>query len=206
MKSIQFTKLFALLFTVAFAFSSCEEDEAMRGPKKSSTPAIDNIAESKGAPAPSNSTLLDIASNADIDGDGELDFTILAAALAAADETVLATLSDSDQYTVFAPTDEAFVKLLGKLDVTAEQLLANTDLLTTVLLYHVAEGRRATNSVVPKNKARTIETLLEGVTFEVNNTPGIDAVGSTANFVATDISASNGIIHVIDEVLLPIEL
>lgn len=82
-----------------------------------------------------------------------------------------------------------------------------------VVSYHVTEGRRGSNSVVPKNRDRVIETLLEGATFSVTNAPMIEAVGNTANFVADDddvplidISASNGIIHVIDAVILPIDL
>lgn len=60
------------------------------------------------------------------------------------------------------------------------------------------------NSVVPKQKPRVIETLL-GETFAVNKDLSIDAVGNTANITAADISASNGIIHLIDAVILPIE-
>ncbi|MDX1629375.1 MAG: fasciclin domain-containing protein [Fulvivirga sp.] len=78
------------------------------------------------------------------------------------------------------------------------------ELVLDVLFYHVTEGRRGSNSVVPKKNSRTIETLL-GATFEVNNDGSIDAVGNTANIVVADVSASNGIIHVIDAVILPIE-
>jgi len=72
-----------------------------------------------------------------------------------------------------------------------------------VLLYHVVEGRRAANSVVPKKNNKNISTLL-GVDFTVSPQAQITAVGNTANIVAADISASNGIIHVIDTVILPI--
>ncbi len=73
-----------------------------------------------------------------------------------------------------------------------------------MLLYHVAEGRRAANSVVPRVGERSITTLL-GVTFTVNNEAVItDIFGQEASIVAPNISASNGIIHVIDTVILPI--
>jgi len=109
-----------------------------------------------------------------------------------------------DQYTVFAPTDDAFIALytslgVGKIsDLPAESVL-------DILLYHVAEGRRASNSVVPKMNVRTIETLFDE-SFTVNTDRSINAVGNTANITSADISASNGIIHVIDAVLLPVDL
>jgi uncharacterized surface protein with fasciclin (FAS1) repeats len=122
------------------------------------------------------------------------------------------------QYTVFAPTDQAFVDLVtavaGLLDpdilandgpFAAIDALLGEGTVSNVLLYHVAEGRRAANSVVPPRGTRTITTLL-GATFTVGTDLGITAVGNTANIVDANISASNGIIHVIDAVILPIDL
>jgi len=68
----------------------------------------------------------------------------------------------------------------------------------------VAEGRRAANSVVPPNGSRTITTLL-GETFSVDTEANITAIGNTATITGPNQSASNGIIHIIDTVLLPIE-
>jgi uncharacterized surface protein with fasciclin (FAS1) repeats len=110
-----------------------------------------------------------------------------------------------DQFTVFAPTDDAFKKLYATLKVGGiSEVDPNTVL--AVLQYHVTGGRRAANSVVPKQGVKTIETLLTGATFSVNNMGMITAVGNTANIVAADVSASNGIIHVLDNVILPIKL
>lgn len=109
-----------------------------------------------------------------------------------------------DQYTVFAPTDDAFWALytdlgVGKIsDLPAESVL-------DILLYHVTDGRRASNSVVPKMNVRNIETLLDE-SFTVNIDRSINAIGNTAAITSADISASNGIIHVIDAVLLPVDL
>jgi uncharacterized surface protein with fasciclin (FAS1) repeats len=142
-------------------------------------------------------------------------FTLLLAALEYTGLTGVFT--GGEQYTVFAPTDQAFVDLVTALapslnaDVLANDgpFAAIDDLLgagtvANVLLYHVAEGRRAANSVVPPRGSRTITTLL-GATFSVGSDLVITAIGNTANIVNANISASNGIIHVIDAVILPIE-
>lgn len=143
-------------------------------------------------------------------------FTQLVAALSYVDaelETGLVDLflNGTDQYTVFAPTDAAFTALystlteagIGEIDEITD---LPASLVLNVLLYHVTEGRRAANSVVPKNGVRTIETLLEGATFSVNTMAEIQAVGNMAQIVMPNISANNGIIHVIDTVILPISL
>ena len=136
------------------------------------------------------------------------DFNELVAALSYVDQElntglVALFLNGTDQYTVFAPTDAAFENLYSALQVDGITDL-DAELVLDVLLYHVTEGRRAANSVVPKNNSRDIETLL-GVSFAVNIDGSIDAVGNSAKIIAADISASNGIIHVIDAVILPIE-
>ncbi|UJH92159.1 fasciclin domain-containing protein [Antarcticibacterium sp. 1MA-6-2] len=114
-------------------------------------------------------------------------------------------LNGKDQYTVFAPTDEAFMNLYEALGPEVDEITdLPAELVLSVLQYHVTEGRRASNSVVPKRNMRTIETLLEGTTFKVAPDLQITAIGNTGNIVAADISASNGIIHIIDTVLLPI--
>ena len=138
----------------------------------------------------------------------EAGFNELVSAIVYVDEELNAGLLElflngRDQYTVFAPTDEAFFDLydaLGIQDITA--LPATTVL--EVLKYHVTEGRRGSNSVVPKRGVRTIETL-QGETFTVDTEAMITAVGSTAQITTADIPASNGFIHVIDGVLLYFE-
>lgn len=208
MRTFQFTKLFALLFAFSFVFTACEEDESMRGPKNLPDAAVENMGkpmdmEKKGAPAPGDENIVTIASTTE-------GFEILTAAVIKAG--LAGVLSNEDEnYTVFAPTNDAF-EALG----FTEEIIQNLDpeddaetieLLTNVLLYHVTEGRRAAVSVVPPVMPRTIETLLEDATFDVNSDKTISAVGNDGtNIITADISASNGIIHVIDAVLLPIEL
>lgn len=154
----------------------------------------------KGAPKKGMESIAGIAINAG--------FSELVGALMYVDSELNAGLVDlflngTDQYTVFAPTNEAFEGLYSALDIDAITDLP-ADLVLNVLLYHVTEGRRGANSVVPAKKMRSIETLL-GVKFLVDTNGMIHAVGNSAGIVAADISASNGIIHVIDAVILPIE-
>lgn len=155
----------------------------------------------KGAPAPGDVSIAEIAIGAN--------FTELVGALSYVDAKLDAGLIDlflngTDQYTVFAPNNEAFKGLYGALGIDGITDLS-AELVLDVLLYHVAEGRRAANSVVPPVRDRTISTLL-GSSFTVNSDGVItDIAGQTVNIVAADISASNGIIHVIDTVLLPLE-
>ena len=154
------------------------------------------------APAPGDQSIAAIAIDAG--------FTELVAALAYVDAELGAGLVDlflfgTDQFTVFAPTNEAFEALYGVLGIDEISELDDPELVLDVLLYHVAEGRRAANSVVPPVRPRVITTLL-GATFTVDCSGVIsDIYGQEANIVAANISASNGIIHVIDTVILPFE-
>ncbi|WMI65100.1 fasciclin domain-containing protein [Aestuariibaculum sp. YM273] len=139
----------------------------------------------------------------------DAEFTQLVAALMYVDEQLDAGLvnlflNGNDQFTVFAPTDEAFSALYAALEIDGITDL-DAELVLSVLQYHVTTGRRASNSVVPKNGMRTIETLLPDATFDVYPDLSIMAIGNSANIMFADISASNGIIHVIDTVILPIE-
>jgi transforming growth factor-beta-induced protein len=127
------------------------------------------------------------------------EFSILLAALDAADPSIVAALGGNGQYTVFAPTDLAFASLLSELNVSAADLLANKALLNRVLTYHVARGERLAADVLDSSRIRTLNG---GFVFQSGGVL-TDANGRTANFVATDIPASNGVIHVIDRVILP---
>ena len=127
------------------------------------------------------------------------DFSILVDAVVAAD--LAGALSGPGPFTVFAPTNAAFAALLNELGVTKDELLANKALLTSVLKYHVVPGR-VLKADVPVGSA--IATLETGKTFTVDSSLAItDTAGRRANIVATDVFASNGVIHVIDRVILP---
>ncbi len=125
-------------------------------------------------------------------------FTVLVEAVVAAD--LAGTLSGTGPFTVFAPTDAAFVALLTELGVTKAQLLANKALLSKVLTYHVLPSRVLKADVPVGNAITTVQ----GETFTVDNTLAItDRRGRKAAITGTDVLASNGVIHVIDKVILP---
>lgn len=122
-------------------------------------------------------------------------FETLAAALKAAD--LVGTLQGEGPFTVFAPTDEAFAKLPAG---TVENLLKpeNRAQLIAVLTYHVVPGKVMASDVVKLEKATTVQG--SDVQIKVKD-GGVKVDG--ANVVKTDIACSNGVIHVIDAVILP---
>jgi uncharacterized surface protein with fasciclin (FAS1) repeats len=139
---------------------------------------------------PVNDNIVTVATNA-----GSFK-TLLAAAQAAG---LAEALAGKGPLTVFAPTDEAFAKLPAG---TVESLLKpeNKAKLVAILKYHVVSGRVFSEQAVAAQKAET----LQGDTVKISVTGGKAKVND-ANLVATDINASNGVIHVIDSVILPPE-
>jgi uncharacterized surface protein with fasciclin (FAS1) repeats len=195
-------KAFLLIATLSIGIISCDNQETQGSdvvnPYNISTGQ--SLKSAKRDPKPGSTPIATIAIN-----EG---FNELVKALKFVDTELDAGLvnlflNGKDQYTVFAPTDQAFQKLYTALKVTEIKDLPAT-LVLDVLKYHVVEGRRAANSVVPQNGSRQITTLL-GSNFSVDTNGMITTVGNTANITWANISASNGIIHVVDAVLLPIK-
>ena len=120
-------------------------------------------------------------------------FNTLAKALTAAG--LVETLKGKGPFTVFAPTDEAFAKLPAG---TIEKLLADKKALTEVLTYHVVAGRVTAADVSKLSSAKTVQ----GQDVSVRVTGGKVTIND-ANVVKADVAASNGVIHVIDKVILP---
>ena len=128
------------------------------------------------------------------------DFSILVEAVVAAD--LVSTLQGAGPFTVFAPTNAAFAAALSELDVSKDDLFANTELLTQILTYHVVPAR-VLKAEVPLN---TNITTVEGTAFQVNSSLQIvDVANRLPNIVTTDVLTSNGVIHVIDRVILPFD-
>ena len=125
------------------------------------------------------------------------DFTLLAAALSAAG--LVDTIATGGPFTVFAPTDDAITTALEALGLTIEEFVANTELLTSVLTYHVVEGTVLAAQVVEMTNA----TTLQGSDIAISIVDGGVVLNGTINVTATDIKANNGVIHVIDGVLIP---
>ena len=121
-------------------------------------------------------------------------FNTLAAALTAAD--LITTLKGEGPFTVFAPSDEAFAKIPA---ADLEALLADKDALTKVLTYHVVAGNVPASEVTGMTEATTVQ----GGTIAIAVVDGKVMLNGSTTVTATDISASNGVIHVIDTVLMP---
>ena len=120
-------------------------------------------------------------------------FNTLAAALKATD--LIGTLKGAGPFTVFAPTDEAFAKLpKGTLDA----LMKDPVKLKGILLYHVVSGRVMASDVEKLKSAKS----MQGSSISITAAGG-KVMADNANVVKTDIMASNGVIHVIDTVILP---
>ena len=135
------------------------------------------------------------------------EFTILLAALDTAG-LVDALSNPDDELTVFAPTDAAFAEALEVLGISAEELLASDDL-AGILTYHVVEGAFDAATVIAEVPIEALPTLNPAATLSVSVidgsvviNDGADPLGG-ATVVQADVIASNGIIHVIDTVLLP---
>ncbi|MDX1698878.1 MAG: fasciclin domain-containing protein, partial [Thiohalobacterales bacterium] len=154
-------------------------------PGYESKAADDQGYEESSTPAAARQDIVSIAS-------GSADFETLVTAVKAAG--LADTLTREGPFTVFAPTDEAFAKL------PVEQLaalLADKEALTEVLKYHVVPGTVSSSAVAKLGSARTVQ----GGSLIIDTSDGVRING--ANVVKADIEASNGVIHVIDTVILP---
>ncbi len=124
-------------------------------------------------------------------------FTTLVAAVQAAD--LVDALSGEGPFTVFAPTDDAFAAALAALGIEPAALLADTETLTDILLYHVVSGQAMAADVVGLSAV----TTLQGSDITISVRDGNVYLNETIQVIITDIEAANGVIHVIDGVLLP---
>ena len=136
----------------------------------------------------------EITTNEDIVAIASKDCKTLAAAVTAAD--LVETLNGEGPFTVFAPTDEAFEEIQSDVDELLQP--QNKAKLAKILTYHVVSGE-----LMAEDLENGLElTTLEGSTLKVKVKDGVVTIGD-AKVTTADIEASNGIIHVIDKVLLP---
>ncbi|MCY4109591.1 MAG: fasciclin domain-containing protein, partial [Chloroflexi bacterium] len=177
----------ALALVTALVAAACDNEEAVVTASPTPTPVPQAPVETTSAPEPvAQADIVDIAV-----GDGR--FGTLVAALEAAG--LVGTLQGEGPFTVFAPTDEAFAKLP---EGTVESLLGDIPALTDILLYHVVAGAVSSEQVVTLDSAETVQ----GESLAISVDGGTVSIGEATVLIA-DIEASNGVIHVIDTVLIP---
>lgn len=148
-------------------------------------PAVAGSAKADSKMAPASNTIVDVAV-----ANGS--FTTLVTALKATG--LDAALAGPGPFTVFAPTDAAFAKLPAG---TLESLLANPAKLAEILKYHVVAGKVTAADVAGLTSAKT----LEGSNLSIDTSNGVKV--NSATVTTPDVMASNGVIHVIDTVLIP---
>lgn len=131
---------------------------------------------------------------------GTEDLSTLVAAVQAAD--LVATLQGEGPFTVFAPTNAAFNALpAGTLDSLLEP--ANKEQLSGILTYHVVAGNITSDQLTDGQKVETVNGETLTVKIQDGTVMIMDAAGGTANVTSADVKASNGVVHIIDSVLLP---
>ena len=202
---ITYTQLKKLLVPAVAAAALAFGTSALAGPRDGKVVP--------GKPGPDNIVEIAMAVNGAL---GEFDY-LLGAVNCLTDEEgnnpVVALLTGSDKYTLFAPVDSAFETLQGALGITEpspELTCAVDDIfgegtLFAVLAYHVTDGRRFSNSVFNRNANKEIEMLAGGY---ITTTPALSIIDGVPQVIGLvpplfNINASNGVIHVIDTVMLP---
>ena len=186
-------KLGAVTIVAALAVAACgSDDEATSEVTDTTEQATEATEPTTEASAEESETIVDIAV-------ANEDFTTLVTAVTEAE--LAETLSGDGPFTVFAPTNEAFDALPeGTLDTLLEDPTGD---LASILTYHVVPSAAMSTDLADGMEVETVngETLTIGVSDE--GVTVTDATGNTVNVVPADIEASNGVIHVIDGVLLP---
>jgi uncharacterized surface protein with fasciclin (FAS1) repeats len=167
-----------------------------------------NILLMSGIAAVSASTLLTACGgNSDINKDlfelvrSNTDLSVLGDAIVAAD--LVATFQANTSYTLFAPNNAAFVAALAELGMTKDQLFANKPLLAAVLTYHLLPGKISFGDILLNTPLKTVQ----GATLTVENLGGVltitDSRSRTSRIIQGNLDARNGIVHIVDKVLLP---
>lgn len=185
-------KIAALALAFGLTAAACGSDdaeEAIEAPAET-TAVVDEAMEEEEAMDELPATVVDIAASSD-------DFSTLVAAVTAAD--LAGTLSEPGPYTVFAPTNAAFEQALADLGLTADELLASPDL-SGILTYHVLAGKIMAADAIAADGTE-IEAV-NGDTLAVSVVDGAVMVDG-ATVTTADLEAQNGVVHVIDAVILP---
>lgn len=189
--NIKSTKLAVLLLAFGLIAAACGSDTEDAAEASTDTvEEADEAMEEEEAMADLPATVVDIATSND-------DFSTLVAALTEAE--LVETLQGDGPFTVFAPTNAAFNQALADLDLTAEELLASPDL-SGILTYHVIAGKIMAADAIAADGTE-IETV-NGDTVAVSVVDG-NVMIDDATVMIADLEAENGVVHVIDSVILP---
>ena len=181
-------KTLAAIVALSMTAAACGSDTTDTAAETTTTEAmVEDTMQEEAGPG----TIVEVAAGAG-------SFTTLVAAVEAAG--LVETLSGDGPFTVFAPTDDAFAAALADLGLTAEELLADTETLTAILTYHVVAGAVPAADVVTLD-GQSVATV-NGAEVEIS-VDGETVMVNEATVTAVDVEASNGVIHVIDSVLLP---
>ncbi|HSL88047.1 MAG TPA: fasciclin domain-containing protein [Ignavibacteriaceae bacterium] len=187
-----FFLIFLSISLVAFSFVGCSDSSTMN--PVSADNSVTNSLEKR----PGNGqTIVGIAAS-------DTNFTYLVAAVQFAG--LVDVLNGNRQFTVFAPVNQAFLDLAAALNISIEELLTEPyrELVTTVLLYHVSPGLKFSRNVAKSSRVNTLQgqfaftKVEDGVVMIGNDVTGY------ANITAVDIRATNGVIHVLDKVIIPV--
>jgi uncharacterized surface protein with fasciclin (FAS1) repeats len=179
--------------TLALGAAACGDDDDGASPEEPSTAMADSPADSGTSAPESPATVVDVAASND-------DFSTLVSAVEAAG--LGDTLSGDGPFTVFAPVNDAFAALpAGTLDSLL--LPENQDQLTAVLTYHVVPQEVMSDDLTDGMTITTVQGQPLTVGVSDADVTLTDAAGNTVSVVQADIEAGNGIVHVIDGVLLP---
>jgi uncharacterized surface protein with fasciclin (FAS1) repeats len=195
------TLLLPLAAAATILVAACSSGGAATTAPATTAPATPMASESPMSAAPSESAMSAAPSDSaaamgdivDVATSAGSFKTLLTAATAAG---LVDTLKGDGPFTVFAPTDDAFAKLPAG---TVEGLLKDPEALKKILLYHVVAGKVGSDQVVGMTSADTVN----GAPIKISVKDGSVYLNDTVKVVTTDIPASNGVIHVIDGVLLP---
>jgi len=187
--SKRFLRLLSALLAFTLLAAACGDDDEDTSTTTTTEAIEDDMAEEDDM-ADEPGTIVDVAiAN---------DFTTLVAAVQAAG--LVDTLSGEGPFTVFAPTDDAFAAALADLGLSADELLAS-DGLADILTYHVVAGEVDAATAISLDGQSA--TTVNGADIDISVVDGSVVINGTATVVAADVAASNGIVHVIDAVLLP---
>ena len=192
-------RLLALLLSVSLIAAACGDDDPVE--------EADDAAESTDAAEPSDDEMTDDGMVEEDEGPGTIvdvavgagSFETLVAAVTEAG--LVETLSGDGPFTVFAPTDDAFAAALDALGLTAEELLADTDTVTSILTYHGLLGSVSAEEAIALD-GQSVATI-NGAEITISVVDGAVVINDSATVIQADVLASNGVIHVIDAVLLP---